>query len=387
MTTIYLIRHAEAEGNLYRRSQGRYDSLVTGRGHRQIMALERRFHDVHIDAVYSSDMVRTMETALGGICRSHHLPLHTDPRLREVNMGVWENRTWGDLARSYPEQLANFNSDPEQWKAEGGEPFAQLQARIFGAVTDIASRHDGQVIAIVSHGAAIRALMAYVTHTTGKDIAKIHHCDNTAVSLLYYNQGQLTLDYMGDNSHVVQESTLARQTWWKNHRGTDETSLFFQPMDLEQGGQQYLDAYREAWMNLYGDLVGFDDGYLDIARARSAEDPESVEAAYLGEKPAGIIELDIHHGEAQQLGWIAFYYMYPEFRGQNLAVQLLGHAVSHYRKLGRQRLGLQVSEKHQHAIAFYQRFGFEKVGETTGVRAKLWVMEKDIALPDKAHMA
>ncbi len=39
MTTIYLIRHAEAEGNLYRRIHGQYDSLVTKRGYKQIAAL------------------------------------------------------------------------------------------------------------------------------------------------------------------------------------------------------------------------------------------------------------------------------------------------------------------------------------------------------------
>ena len=52
MTTIYLIRHAEAEGNLYRIAQGQYDSNLTDRGWRQVRALERRFADIHIDAVY-----------------------------------------------------------------------------------------------------------------------------------------------------------------------------------------------------------------------------------------------------------------------------------------------------------------------------------------------
>ena len=32
MTTVYLIRHAEAEGNLYRRVHGWYDSLITENG-------------------------------------------------------------------------------------------------------------------------------------------------------------------------------------------------------------------------------------------------------------------------------------------------------------------------------------------------------------------
>ena len=63
MTTVYLIRHAEAEGNLYRRVHGWYDSLITENGYRQIAALRGRFADVPIDAVYSSDLFRTMTTA------------------------------------------------------------------------------------------------------------------------------------------------------------------------------------------------------------------------------------------------------------------------------------------------------------------------------------
>ena len=43
MTTIYLIRHAEAEGNLYRIAQGQANSSITDRGERQIQALARRF--------------------------------------------------------------------------------------------------------------------------------------------------------------------------------------------------------------------------------------------------------------------------------------------------------------------------------------------------------
>ena len=42
MTTIYLVRHAEAEGNLYRLVHGWYNSLITENGYRQIAALEER---------------------------------------------------------------------------------------------------------------------------------------------------------------------------------------------------------------------------------------------------------------------------------------------------------------------------------------------------------
>lgn len=96
MTTIYLIRHAEAEGNLYRRIHGWYDSLITKNGERQIQALEQRFDSVSIDAVYSSDLIRTQLTA-GAICRPKNLPLHLHPGLREIHMGDWEDLTWGEV--------------------------------------------------------------------------------------------------------------------------------------------------------------------------------------------------------------------------------------------------------------------------------------------------
>ena len=63
MTTLYLIRHAEAEGNLYRIAQGQCDSIITDRGYQQIAALAERFRDEPIDAVYSSDLTRTCITA------------------------------------------------------------------------------------------------------------------------------------------------------------------------------------------------------------------------------------------------------------------------------------------------------------------------------------
>lgn len=55
MTKIYLIRHAEAEGNLYRRIQGRWDGSITPLGLQQIDALAQRFRREHIDALYCSD--------------------------------------------------------------------------------------------------------------------------------------------------------------------------------------------------------------------------------------------------------------------------------------------------------------------------------------------
>ena len=107
MTNLYLIRHAEAEGNLYRIAQGQHDSNLTDRGWRQVRALERRFADIPIDAVYASDLYRTRATA-SALYQPKNLPLHRCPGLREICVGDWEGRTWGDIARQYPQEMADF---------------------------------------------------------------------------------------------------------------------------------------------------------------------------------------------------------------------------------------------------------------------------------------
>ena len=139
MTTIYLIRHAEAEGNLYRRIQGHWNGQVTPRGQKQIDALAERFRGVPIDAVWSSDLQRTKDTA-GAILKYHDLQLETTPRLREANLGVWEGRPWGDVEYESPEQMYYFNHDPAKWSIPQCEPFPEVQARMRAVLAEIAAR-------------------------------------------------------------------------------------------------------------------------------------------------------------------------------------------------------------------------------------------------------
>ena len=133
MTTIYLIRHAEAEGNLYRRVHGWYNSRITENGYRQIAALEERFRTISIDAVYASDLFRTMTTARG-VYVPKGLELRTDPGLREMNLGDWEDLTFGEVRHHWPEEMERFNRSDPAWKAPNGEDFHQMGDRIEGTV-------------------------------------------------------------------------------------------------------------------------------------------------------------------------------------------------------------------------------------------------------------
>lgn len=377
MTRIYLIRHAEAEGNLYRRIQGWYDGLITENGYRQIAALEERFRKVSIDAVYASDLFRTMTTA-GAVCRPHQLPLYTDVALREIHMGWWEDRPWAEIRREDPEEYAQFCAASSAWKVSGGESLGEVRERVGQALRRLAARHEGQTIAVFSHGTAIRNALTWLEGRPVEDCLRRPHGDNTAVSLVELSGERAKIVFENDNSHLPKEiSTLHHQNWGQN--GPQVADLWYRPMVFPAEGELYAQARREAWTAVHGSLDGFQSGaYLRDAEEQSRACPESILCAMREDKIAGILQLELDREGEQSAGEIPFYYMLPEFRRQGLGVQLLGQAVSSYRPLGRDVLRLRCAPENAAGQRFYHRYGFRKTGEVPGARGNLDVLEKYI---------
>ena len=380
MTRIYIVRHAEAEGNLYRRAHGWYNSLITQRGYRQIAALSHRFAQVHIDAVYSSDLFRTMTTARS-IYETHGLELHTLPALREINLGDWEDRPWGEILRRDGVRMRQFSTASPEFQAPGGESFAQAGGRMYSAVMDIAKAHPGQTVAVFSHGTVIRQLQGIIRGMDPREIRTLGHADNTAVTYVEVEDGKARLVFENDNSHLTEEiSTLAHQTWWRHRDGNAaEPNLWFAPLDMEHDSEIYYQARKEAWVNIHGSLTHFDgDGFVREALEQCRHDSRAVTAAYLGDEMAGIIQMATERDKEQGVGYIPFCYMLPDRRKQGLGVQLLGEAVSVYRPLGRDKLRLRCAPDNHVAQRFYKRYGFHKIGEAQGTRVPLDLMEKYI---------
>ena len=219
MTTIYLIRHAEAEGNLYRRAHGWYNSTITDRGYRQIAALTKRFTDTKFDAVYSSDRFRTMITALS-IYKTHGLPLRTVRALREIDVGYWEDTPWAELERIDPEQLANFSNDSQNWHVPGCESFAEVRERMRKALTEIAEAHPNGTVAVFSHGMAMRIIVGTLQGMTLHEIDKTGHAENTAVAKLEYENGTFNVIFRDDASHLGDNiATVRKQPWVNDPKG------------------------------------------------------------------------------------------------------------------------------------------------------------------------
>lgn len=354
MTTIYLIRHAQAEGNIYRRCHGWYNSLITPKGYRQIDALERRFRGAHFDAVYSSDLFRAMTTARA-IYRSRGLPLHTDPQLREVGAGCWEDRAWGDLLHQDAESLLAFWRCRPTWQVPGSETFPSMQTRIHTAVERIADAHPGQTVAVVAHGTVIRSALAYWLGLPPDCIDQVPHGDNTCVARLEYEGGKMRICYCNDVSHLPTE--LAQKPYKPGKSDAElaeeleRTTVYFRPLDLSREREFFLSCLQEVPPEVSASI------HLDGA------DPDGLWTAIRGSRPAGLLWLDTREGAEPGVGRVSLLCLTPQARHGGLGVQLLGQAVSTFRALGRQHLRLSCPPEAGQARQFFAQNGFRTVAE------------------------
>lgn len=359
MTRIYLIRHAEAEGNLYRIYQGQRNTLVTEEGKMQIRALAERFRDIHVDAVYSSDLYRAEATA-AGICRVKDLPLKREPALREICVGDWEGYPVGTVARERAEEARSFRDGRAARGNHGAETGQEVTDRVLAALRRIAAAHDGQDIAVVSHGAAIRYALSEILKGVPDMAAAAAIGGNTSVTELEVENGAFRVVSIHDTSHLdLWMETLLGRPWKKRDSGLEAGLWYRTPQGQE----------REAWLRA---ALG-----PDAEKEHRIYETDSVLLGVRDEEPTGILALLPETEAGRGRGWIDILWVKPELRGCGCGIQLLGQAVYRYRALGREFLRIAVKGENAAAMDFLTHHGFVPAGTRESDGSV--VLEKDIA--------
>lgn len=161
MRRLLLARHGQSVSNAIRRFQGAQDVALSPLGMRQAEALGQAVSRRAIAHVYVSPFERarhTAEIALAGL----GLPLTVVDDLRELSLGEWEGCTVEEIRTRPGDPYARWVRDPVQCLPPGGEPLADVQARVLRAVERITAAHpNGDDVLIVSHGGVISALLAH----------------------------------------------------------------------------------------------------------------------------------------------------------------------------------------------------------------------------------
>ncbi|MFC1466297.1 MAG: histidine phosphatase family protein [Candidatus Brachytrichaceae bacterium NZ_4S206] len=188
MTHLWLIRHGQTDWNVQGRWQGQtpdappLNATGVAQAHALAETLAQQAEQAAFQALYSSDLLRARQTA--EIIGLHlRLPVRLDPRLREVNLGVWEGMLGEEVALRYVAELEERKRNPVYSRPPQGETVFELAARVGRALDDIARAHPSGDVIVVSHGLAIATALCMANGTPLERVFD-HLPDNAALHVI-----------------------------------------------------------------------------------------------------------------------------------------------------------------------------------------------------------
>lgn len=163
MTTILLARHGETDWNREGRFQGHANPPLNAMGREQAAGLADALAARELAAIYSSPLLRALETARIVAATRGLEPVLLDG-LREVDVGSWSGLTRAEIEQRFPEEYARWLDYAQGW--EDGETYDEMGRRAVDALLGIAAAHRGEHVLAVTHGGPIRAAFAFAAGTT-----------------------------------------------------------------------------------------------------------------------------------------------------------------------------------------------------------------------------
>ena len=160
MIDLWLIRHGQTDWNLAGRWQGQAVDApgLNAAGRTQALALHAQLPHLRFAAIYSSDLLRARQTA-EVIADSLNLTVTFEPRLREINLGLWEGMLSEDIAAQYPHELSERSNNPLHSHAPQGESVVDVAERVRAFVIDVVATHSDGPVLIVAHGITLAIII------------------------------------------------------------------------------------------------------------------------------------------------------------------------------------------------------------------------------------
>lgn len=195
---LYLIRHAKTSWNDRGLWQGNVDIPLNDEGYLQAKKLAQRFSGLSIEAIYTSPLSRSYQTAEEISKVLLQQPI-VESSLRECEISLWNGLTMSETLEKYENQYKYWSMNPLA-TVEGVESLQNVQNRTVSAIQQISSSHRGNVI-VVSHAIAIKMVICWVL---GLPIpfSKNFRIENASVSALDFSDNP-RLILLNDTCHLL----------------------------------------------------------------------------------------------------------------------------------------------------------------------------------------
>ncbi len=158
-TRLYLVRHGQVVNFSEGTYNGHKDVDISEFGVRQIEAVAEKLKNENLAGVYCSDLIRTKRGA-GIIAARHGLTPESCPKLRELNVGLWEGLTIKEIEEQFPGAMNEWRRNGVDYRIPDGESIQDLAGRVIPALKKILNGNYGEDIVLVAHGGVNRVILA-----------------------------------------------------------------------------------------------------------------------------------------------------------------------------------------------------------------------------------
>lgn len=203
---LIIVRHGQTQWNLKLIRQGHLDSPLTEMGVAQAKALAQRLARESFTALYSSDLGRALQTAQM-IAEATGHKVVTDQRLRERHLGIFQGLNGDEIREKYPEEYRLHRTVGPTYVIPDGESVEQQVARNVEYLKEIAERHLGEKIVVVTHGGVLSGLFRH-TFSIPFTAPRRFEFTNASLNVFNYEDGNWFLQTWGDISHLGSVGTV-----------------------------------------------------------------------------------------------------------------------------------------------------------------------------------
>ena len=157
MAKLLLIRHGQPRLHAEDRFWGKTDIELSDAGLKQAERLGDRLSQMKIDVVYSSTLLRAMETA-EMVASPHKLKVLALKELCECSFGFAEGLTFNEISQKFP-ALGKELAQGKTISFPGGESLEQLDLRVVEFMEKLALVKPESTVAVIAHGGPLRLLV------------------------------------------------------------------------------------------------------------------------------------------------------------------------------------------------------------------------------------
>jgi len=199
-TAAILVRHGETPLSVERRFSGHGDAALTERGEAQAAAVAKALSGLGVDAIVSSPLRRTRQTA-AAISAALGVDVTVDDGFAESDFGEWEGSTFAELAKEHGARLQAWLDDP-RIAPPGGESMAATAERVAAARERVVSSYPGKTVVVVSHVTPIKLMLRDALDAPMDAVFRLH-LDPASVSMIdWYTDRASVVRGMNDTSHL-----------------------------------------------------------------------------------------------------------------------------------------------------------------------------------------